>query len=262
VAVDTELKKVNENFRCPNPQCSIVGRKDQHKLIDSQPVTISYRCERCRPNRSDRPISGEDIAQLEIIKNTSIPYWVPADPLDLGREMLRHGGLKAGVKTISDFYTHRNLYALSLVWHRINRVSPELISALRFAFTAILGVASRRNRWPQFATLGTGTLYVGSISIEMNVASQLKRRIRAIEALNSSLISTRANGNIFIQQGSARAIALRENSIDYIFTDPPFGSNIFYADGSLTWESWLGKLMDEEEEIVVNDRRQTVHSKQ
>jgi len=256
VAVDTESNKVRENFHCPNPQCSVVGRKDQHKLIDSQPVTMSYQCERCRPSRSDRPISGEDIAHLEIIKNTPIPHWVPADPLDLGREMLRHGGLKAGVKTIGDFYTHRNLYALSLVWHRINKASPELMSTLHFAFTAILGVASRRNRWPQFATLGTGTLYVGSISIEMNVPSQLKRRIRAIEALNNILNSTRAGGNIFIQQGSARALAIKENSIDYIFTDPPFGSNIFYADGSLTWESWLGEVTNEEEEIVVNDRRQ------
>ncbi len=256
VAVDTEFNKVNENFHCPNPQCSVVGRKDQHKLVDSQPMTISYRCEQCRPNRLDRPIIEEDIARFEKIKSTPIPYWVPNDPLDLGREMLRHGGLKAGVKTISDFYTHRNLYALGLVWHRINKASPELISTLRFAFTAILGVASRRNRWPQFATLGTGTLYVGSISIEMNILSQLKRRIRAIEALNGVLISDRADSKIFITQGSARALALKENSIDYIFTDPPFGSNIFYADGSLTWESWLGEFTYEKEEIVVNDRRQ------
>lgn len=30
---------------------------------------------------------------------------------------------------------------------------------------------------------------------------------------------------------------LPENSIDYIFTDPPFGSNIIYSDLSIVWES-------------------------
>src|SRR5262249_13797914 len=34
--------------------------------------------------------------------------------------------------------------------------------------------------------------------------------------------------------------------------DPPFGSNIFYADCNLVWESWLGRLTDVRQEAVVN----------
>src|SRR6185312_12918343 len=41
-------------------------------------------------------------------------------------------------------------------------------------------------------------------------------------------------------------------SVDYIFTDPPFGSNIFYADCSLLWEVWLDDLTDESKEAVWN----------
>ena len=37
--------------------------------------------------------------------------------------------------------------------------------------------------------------------------------------------------------------------------DPPFGSNIFYADSSLLWEAWLGQQTDEASEIVVNKHR-------
>src|SRR5438128_9982992 len=37
--------------------------------------------------------------------------------------------------------------------------------------------------------------------------------------------------------------------------DPPFGSNIFYADSSLLWDAWLGSLTDESHEIVVNKHR-------
>ena len=36
------------------------------------------------------------------------------------------------------------------------------------------------------------------------------------------------------------------------FTDPPFGSNIYYADCNLIWESWLGRLTDDANEAVVN----------
>ena len=45
-----------------------------------------------------------------------------------------------------------------------------------------------------------------------------------------------------------------DHSVDYIFTDPPFGQNIFYADCSLLWESWLQTYTDEELEIVCNKR--------
>ena len=44
-------------------------------------------------------------------------------------------------------------------------------------------------------------------------------------------------------------------SVDYVFTDPPFGSNIFYGDCNLVWEAWLGDVTDVRDEIVVNRSR-------
>ena len=44
--------------------------------------------------------------------------------------------------------------------------------------------------------------------------------------------------------------------------DPPFGSNIFYADSSLLWESWLGELTDPGAEIVVNKHRTPADGRQ
>jgi hypothetical protein len=41
-------------------------------------------------------------------------------------------------------------------------------------------------------------------------------------------------------------------SVDYIFTDPPFGSNIFYSDMSLFHEAWLGEMTDHTSEAVVH----------
>ena len=47
-------------------------------------------------------------------------------------------------------------------------------------------------------------------------------------------------------------MALPDGSIDYCFTDPPFGSNIFYGDCAVVWESWLGQTTPLAEEAVVN----------
>jgi hypothetical protein len=40
--------------------------------------------------------------------------------------------------------------------------------------------------------------------------------------------------------------------VDYIFTDPPFGSNIYYSELSIIWDGWLGSFMNREDEAVVH----------
>jgi hypothetical protein len=37
-----------------------------------------------------------------------------------------------------------------------------------------------------------------------------------------------------------------------VFTDPPFGSNIYYSEPNLIWEAWLGRITDVAEEAVVH----------
>ena len=43
-----------------------------------------------------------------------------------------------------------------------------------------------------------------------------------------------------------------DNSIDYIFTDPPFGSNLDYSELSFIWESWLKVKTNNNEEAIIN----------
>jgi hypothetical protein len=45
---------------------------------------------------------------------------------------------------------------------------------------------------------------------------------------------------------------LADASIDYVFTDPPFGSNIFYSDMNLFHEAWLGDVTDHAREAVMH----------
>ncbi|MCL4768325.1 MAG: hypothetical protein KJZ80_19065 [Hyphomicrobiaceae bacterium] len=49
-----------------------------------------------------------------------------------------------------------------------------------------------------------------------------------------------------------RLVHLADGSVDYVFTDPPFGSNNFYSDMNLFQEAWLGEATDRAFEAVVH----------
>jgi len=57
------------------------------------------------------------------------------------------------------------------------------------------------------------------------------------------------------QSSSDNLWSAAENSVDYIFTDPPFGSNIIYSDLSIIWESWLRASTNTGYEAVVHRRK-------
>lgn len=94
----------------------------------------------------------------------------------------------------------------------------------------------------------SGTLYIGSLTREDNILYAANRKALTILELFESQQSWHsqygqlANGQsaVILTQHAGQDTRLPADSIDYIFTDPPFGSNIFYSDVNLMWEAWLG----------------------
>jgi len=163
-----------------------------------------------------------------------------------------------GIRRVSDFYTPRNLRALSILWDRLNRVDDERIrAALAFAFT---NTAWHGTRMRRFNARGgqrplTGTLYVPQLSSEANVLEVMRNKIRQLRSYYRAL-GTPEVALPAIRLGSATNLGgISTSSVDYVFTDPPFGSNLFYADCNLIWESWLGGLTKTGDEAVVNRSR-------
>src|SRR5690606_15939253 len=50
----------------------------------------------------------------------------------------------------------------------------------------------------------------------------------------------------------AARLPLADGSIDYVFTDPPFGENIFYADLNFLVEAWHGVTTDAQPEAIID----------
>jgi adenine-specific DNA methylase len=65
-----------------------------------------------------------------------------------------------------------------------------------------------------------------------------------------------ANAEGLVTTADARHLDLPNDSIDYIFTDPPYADAVQYGELNFVWESWLGGMPDwHDEEIVVNRSR-------
>lgn len=250
-AVDHRAGLVKRSMRCSAGHGPF-GKK-QLDWCGTQPVQRSVSVDGQR-SRLVQPVSASDGAVG--IDRSAMPYWFPAVPWDPWREMWRAQHEAQQISTSADFFTSRNLFALSALWDAIDRVGDEQVrTGLRFAFTACVNRASRRYQWhPSRPTnVLSSTMYLASLNYEFNVFSLFRRKLATITQMYRQ--TWQAPGSCEVHLGSAVDLAwLDDGAADYVFADPPFGSNIYYGDSSFLWEAWLGSHTDVAAETVVNKR--------
>ncbi len=190
---------------------------------------------------------------------------VPSQTIGEHREMYGRSGLgKAGLTETAGFFSARNAIALLELWRAIGEWhDPSAKRKLRFVFTAILARASRRYQWSAKRPLNAQnqTYYIAPVYYEWNVFELFGRKVRAAVHADRLLfgvgelpgVGRGTPGDVSYDLASADAVGhLADESVDYVFTDPPFGSNIFYSDMSLFHEAWLGETTHEEREAVLH----------
>jgi 16S rRNA G966 N2-methylase RsmD len=191
---------------------------------------------------------------------TGLP--VPDVEIEPHRQMYRASALgKHDMTTIARFYSPRNLAVLAALRYAIDLESNEAIrQKLLFAFTAVLTRASKRYQWSHKRPLNAANqnYYVAMVFYEWNVIDLFLRKVEAVgssddfirDAMGGPLLASVPD--VKYDLASAEALPIEDGSVDYVFTDPPFGSNIFYSDMNLFQEAWLGELTDESKEAVVD----------
>lgn len=232
------------------PLCRAGFRKADAKITGQTAVLVSVICAHCKL-RETRPLTAAEAAEALRERRGEISDWYPTTPLEPWREMWRGQHRDLGIRTAADFFTDRNLQALAAAW-RVAGESSEP-AALRFATSASINRASRRYQWnPKRPTnVLSGTLYIASLTYEFNVFSLLRRKIQSMRKLAEALAVT--TGSATVLQSSATELShIADNSVDYAFTDPPFGANIYYSDASFLWEAWLNDFTPTAQEAVVS----------
>ncbi|HDN26146.1 MAG TPA: DNA methylase [Thioploca sp.] len=280
-AVDKNTGKVHETFPCPHCDAQLTKRQMEiaqvmvfDKVIEQMikqakqvPVLINYSIGKQRFNKSPDEF---DLALLEKIDKSEIPYWFPIDRVIEGKEYKRHNRL--GITHVYHFYTKRNLWVLSVLinktenlvrlkkipfleetWFLESSDSKPLQSLCRFLFQQWVVGFSKLNRYsPSHFSQNnrnlSGTLYIGSQIAEVSPSYAFTEKIKRLKMafaqnhLKTALISTQ----------SASHFQLDDAGVDYIFIDPPFGANLMYSELNFLWEAWLQVFTNTDEEAIVN----------
>ncbi len=252
-AVDIDGKKIRNEFLCEKcgnktskKKCERIW-ETQFDSISNQtirvaktiPVLVNYSLGN---KRFERKISEKDLELLSKINSYELKSFVPIEKLYEGYNT--NQPIKSnGVEYVHQFYSRRNLIFISIIWEKL-KTNP-----LRMWLTASMIRTTRMYKFTLDRKMGTvsGTLYLPSFWTENSAHKLLKRKLTDI-AKGLKLVK----GNNVTQTGSASSTLLSDKSIDYIFTDPPFGANIMYSELNLLWESWLKVRTNNKEEAIEN----------
>lgn len=260
VAVNEEGNKVNDKFSCPHCQAVLTKNKllrlkvhfydnilkrtvEQSKQV---PVAIFYTF---RNKRYTKRFDEKDRILLNKIEEIPLSNWIPINELPDGKNT-NQPLVSHGFSHVHHFYTKRNLVILSELYKRFNDLNDfKNISKLVFqsVVSTLVSKLVRYNLGNRGNGPLNGTLYVSSLNAETNIFNVLKGK------LNDFTKALKVNEhNVITTLQSTDSVKIKDNSIDYIFTDPPFGANINYSELNFIWESWLKVQTNNSSEAIVN----------
>jgi len=154
-----------------------------------------------------------------------LPHWIPTARMMEGKETRRNDPV--GIIHAHHFYTKRNLWIISAFLNLIKsrNIDERMLKYLKIWFTSSQSRLHIMNRYVAQHRRHVGpmanTLYISSTPTEISpfYFFNLKIKDNALDIINFGHQS-------IAQVCSCNGIQMDDNSIDYVFIDPPFGSNI------------------------------------
>ncbi|MBL8619841.1 MAG: hypothetical protein JNK64_01025 [Myxococcales bacterium] len=271
-AVDRTTWHIRDEISCP--QCGATSRKEQMELVFTTvvdqrsgkpksvpkrvPVSVFYRSGSALQEKKP---DEQDLAVVARVEQLSFPLEIPTDRFP-DCQMLRVGRMATTrIESVHDLFLPRAAHCLAALWRKaLAEPDPHMSRFLLFLFEQAIWGLSALNRYQpsQHENYGgsqvnrqlNGVYYVSSMIAECspwhNLGGKIGRLASAFRAFPSRSERT------IIATGTAASTGLPNNSVDYIFTDPPFGENIYYADLNFLVESWYGVFTNDTSEAIVD----------
>jgi len=159
----------------------------------------------------------------------------------------------ADARVVEELFTRRQLLALSRLYQQISQIRDVVIrDLLRFAFSATLNKCNLTYSTTKGRSEGRGNsgimhtyrYWIPKEPVELNVWNEFSQKFKNLVAVKKETNQVIGENYQRLQVIHASATALTSvippESVDYIFTDPPYGSHIAYLDLSTMWNAWLG----------------------
>lgn len=277
-----EIDKINETFK-------VIMKKLQKTIyslyemeFEGEPTMVTHTIW-----KNGEPIevwycTDKDKKKIRIGNDTDVkmcnepaikPKWFP------NSVMYENSRINVGKEQkVSDLFTPRALVGLSLLYDEIKRIKDEKLRAVfELTFSGTLSQASnlvfvirgrKKNEGePQKAEVGSWVIgyWVPEEHFEINVWNCFENRFKRIlkgEQEIYELFSDKSddymNNHLNLINGSATNIPIDDNSVDYVFIDPPHANRILYMEQSLMWNAWLelDNNINWNDEIIVTEAKE------
>lgn len=258
VAIDEDSGKILDEFPCPKCSANLNKRnlerswvteidpstKEVIRVAKQVPVNVSYSVHGKRYEKKPDP---SDLLLTEKIEQTEIAYWYPSNPMMFIGERWGdtwRAGVHSGISHVHHFFVRNGLFVLAAIWDHFKNYRfkhARLSAALLLSHTAALPYASKLRRFRADKKGGgplAGTLYVASLKTPPNPLLTVQRNVGFI-AQGLRECSFESGGTIISTQSNNGYSSIADESMDYLFIDPPFGSNLMYSELNFLWEAWL-----------------------
>jgi DNA modification methylase len=274
-ALNTETKRVRDIFPCPHCGSELTKNRMERcfetrfdgllkttiRLPMRRPALISYKVGK---HRYEKRPDEHDVKVIERIDTLSSPFQLPTDRMmhapdneDCWGDKWRAG--TASFSHVHHLFLSRPAHALAALWSKANSYPDIRIRHMLLFFVeqAIPGLSFLNRYLPtafsQTNRQLTGVYYIASqvseVSPWYNLGGKLSRLIKAFEN------DVAADGAAMLTTGTTSRLGLPDNCIDYIFTDPPFGDNLAYAELNFVVEAFHKCFTNMKPEAIVSSHQ-------
>jgi DNA modification methylase len=247
-------------------------------------IEIRYQsCPHCGDRQEkDCKLAGYDKDLFQKIEKKSIKEWYPKNPFYYpdGRPFKE----KQQYESVDELFTKRNLQALACLMEAIEEEpKKELRDLLKIAFSSMVHLCSRMiavsnpsptSHHTAFSSTGwTQHSYWYALNyMEQNVWSKFDSAINGHQGLMKAKAESNkifkdvkiassfkqvlsGKADVYIYNGSCFDLMkkLPEESVHYIFTDPPYDASIQFGELSYMWVSWLRMNSNYIKKIIANE---------
>ena len=246
--------------------CPDCGTKNTLKKTGTR--NNKSRCSQCNTRLFSLMVT-EDIVEKVSIDCTSCKFRNRLFPFSAKKALSKSGRAFISNKRIMSYsdkktgwlFTDETWKCLKKIEKSIQSLEPSLELIFR---TLLSSTATQVSRMiPYRENLSTGGpawtvpgFWVPPVHIQFNVwrtfRSRFRRYLSAIDDMKSFGTFQRMS-RPSISTADASIIAMADNSVDYVITDPPYGDSVPYLEFSQIWNEWLDRKPFYKKEIVISN---------
>lgn len=204
-----------------------------------------------------RAPTEDDLMTVGAAEQIALPACAPNADIAWGD--LHRAGYHRGITKLHHFYTRRNFLAISTMWDLADKFPEAVRNSLKLLIlsynsshsTLMTRVVIKKGQSDLVLTGSqSGVLYISGLPVEKNVIEGVARKAKAFKDAFALIYGSASQ--VDVRNASSEQMDLPDASIDYMFTDPPFGDYIPYAEINQINEIWLGETTDRTKEIIVS----------